>query len=131
MLIRFVNSVDTFVNVLVKDCRHVIAFIEYFNRKILSTSFITLFVLSKWKIEKNYYLYFSMKDEFTRTPITTWNDKKCFLMRSKNVLTSPELAEKHLWSNPLISSTCMVFSFRNEEHVFSIYHIFFKNVHAH
>lgn len=54
------------------------------------------------------------------------NDKKCFLMRSKNVLTSPELAEKHLWSNLLISSTCMVFSSRIEEHIFSLYHIFLK-----
>lgn len=50
------------------------------------------------------------------------NDKTHFLMRNKNVMTSPkyiaEQAEKQFLPSILISNASLLFSFRNEECIF-------------
>lgn len=75
---RSVNTTGTFVGVLMKDCGNVAVLIKYFTGEILSILCLLYSLCSEQMKNKAgdwFYLYYRVKDEFTRIPITTWNDK--------------------------------------------------------
>lgn len=127
-IFRSVNTTGTSVGVLMKDCGNTAVLISTLMENFgVFYVYYTPFVLSKWKNKAgdniNFIYIVEWEMNLPEYPLQheMINDKTHFLMRNKNVMTSPkyiaEQAEKQFLPSILISNASLLF-FRNEECIF-------------